>query len=293
MSSLEPIPSAIAKPDPGYYRDDTNNHGDEPPAVKRLWKRIRWLFALNVTLAIASGVQAYYAYRGNELTRDSLAETRKATEAAVIASRAAETQLLLTLRQMDAMYAAINSQERIAGEGIAAQREIAKEQLALGTAANLAETERFRLDQRARIVFDVKNGVAMVVKEGAPLRLQLTFHNTGKTEARNYRQAAAFIVQTTDPNFIPATYPAIPETVRNASVAADGVSTFPANSNLPLSKEMIDSQTVYVFGRARYDDTFGVRHHWRFCRAASLRTRLVSICDADQEEEEKRDQTKP
>ena len=78
MSSLEPVPGVIAKREPSDYHYDPE--ANEPPALRKLWTRIRWLFVLNIALAIGSAGQAYFAYRGNELTRAGLTETRKATD---------------------------------------------------------------------------------------------------------------------------------------------------------------------------------------------------------------------
>jgi hypothetical protein len=76
MSNLEPAPGTIPQAEPGTYRYYASDPASESPAAKRLWTRIRLLFVVNILLVIASGAQACFAYRSNELTRASLEETR-------------------------------------------------------------------------------------------------------------------------------------------------------------------------------------------------------------------------
>ena len=174
MSSLEPIPGGLTDIDtPSYQRESSygrelsREEHSEPPQLKKLWTRIRWLFVLNVAVALGTAFQAYFQYQANLLTRELLAPTKDSADAALIAARAAENQLPLQLGQMD-----------IARESIVEARKAAD-------SANRATREQFRTDQRAWLSYS--HELITDLDEANHLVLEMPLTNTGNTPAYRVR----------------------------------------------------------------------------------------------------------
>jgi len=216
-------------------------------------------------------------------------ELQKQSTAAIDAARAAETQLRLTIGQLDAAFAGITSQEKIAIDGITAQREIAGKQLEVATRANTLEEQAsknavatYQRENRARMIVDNINVPA--IKADAPIQVMVRFKNTGKSHALNYRQTCQFEPMTVSPSFSPQ-YPEIPPrpTKAGSSVEATGASVCPMAGRRPLTADEAaalnaGTSRVYIWGRLRYDDAYGQRHDRRYCQSLNPSNRLLSPC---------------
>jgi hypothetical protein len=286
MSSLEPVPGAIANNEPSAYGYDPNY---EPPAVKKLWQRIRWLFALNTLLAFATFSQAYFAYRGNELTRAAITETVEANRLTKIAL---ERDRLSGIEQ-DAKDARLITAFEKTASAAAASATAAKtsatatQQQASAAIKSTEVAERARQDsidqRRPRVVI---TSVDFAIKAGTKLGVQWHFRNDGQTRALNYTQGGNFRVIGVKDTCVPD-YGASTVNPRNAPLDVKGITFYPLEARDPLGAERFTAieageQVVCTWVRIAYRDEFEGDGGRRFCRVYNKNTHVLAPClDSD------------
>lgn len=192
MSNLTPSRGAVA----ASVADESRQGADEPelPAVKKLWRRVRWLFLLNVGIACASLLQAYFAYRSNQLTRWVINQTQEHHSAIVAENRRLTNE---AIRHSDQVAREGREQvERLTAEGLDEARRATRaavEAVGVARQANAQSLESFRIDQRPwlgitgyAIWAQTPKTIGWKQREpvvGDEFRFRFTLTNTGKSPA--------------------------------------------------------------------------------------------------------------
>jgi hypothetical protein len=249
----------------------------DPPALRKLWAGIRWIYILNMLVVFGTFSQAYLACRANELTRGALRQAREQSAAALSQSESATA-------------AAIEQNERLTGEslrltvdGLRESREstrAALEAVKAAREANEANARLFEADQRPWLLIH-QITLQDIKAEDTEARAELVIANLGKTPAMSVAFDAEMVVRGTGEGFPPSR----PRITRIIGPSGQAVAVQPLYGDSDImgpsvrrsigfraalrskDHEELQRQTrhVYVYGHITYTDIFGKQRATHFC----------------------------
>ena len=237
----------------------------ETPAPLDLWKRlselpirIKLLTVLNVTVAVGAIAQACFAYHSNQLTREALAQNERHYQGILAQAQKLNDD---TLRKTESLTRDSLAESRKANEAAQRAARAAEVQTALGKQSLDASQEAYRAEQRARLAFTMMPFERIDSVRGA-ISFRMPLDNFGKTEAFNVRYRARAIAMRTDANIVPAEHfantpwielPAILPNETNREMIGFGNKT-------SFAKYLQEGLGMFLIAELRYCDAFKRPH---------------------------------
>jgi hypothetical protein len=274
-------------------QDNQSTH-NAPTAVKRswLWCRQRfwdsWHFdespsVFEALTFVVSVVGVIFLLRQMGQTEAALQEAREANRLTKLAQAREAADAPKEDERQSRLIGATETSAEAAKDAANAAKSSASAAVLQANAAisgNVQAANRYRQDNRARIVFDSVN--LQPIQAGERIQVTVRFKNIGKVDALNYMQIGMFTPAPKTDATPP--YPDMPPRPPiSSSVEPNGVSLLPLRGDRVITEGEAAAMNkgdvlVYVWGRIAYDDGFGANHARRFCEVIDPSTKFARPC---------------